>query len=69
MSLITKLKGTGANSIYLMAVRSHGGDGNSTENPFVNNDPAKGINMAVLDQWETWFTEMDRNGIVIYFFF
>lgn len=69
MSLIHKLKDTGANSIYLMAVRSHGGDGNPTENPFVDNDPAKEINMAVLDQWETWFTEMDRNGIVIYFFF
>lgn len=69
MSLINKLKGTGANSIYMMAVRSHGGDGDSTENPFVDNDPARGINMAVLEQWETWFTEMDNNGIVIFFFF
>jgi len=68
MSLINKLKRTGANSIYMMAVRSHGGDGDSTENPFVDNDPAKGINPSVLDQWETWFTELDNNGIVIFFF-
>jgi CubicO group peptidase (beta-lactamase class C family) len=69
MALIDKLKGTGANCIYLMAVRSHGGDGDKTHNPFVDNDPRKGINPKVLAQWETWFTEMDKNGIVIYLFF
>ena len=69
MTLINKLKGTGANCIYLMAVRSHGGDGDRTHNPFKNNNPSEGINPKVLDQWETWFTEMDNNGIVIYFFF
>ena len=69
MELIEKMKGTGANCIYLMAIRSHGGDGDKTHNPFVDNNPAKGINSAVLDQWETWFTEMDKHDIVIYLFF
>jgi len=69
MELIEKMKGTGANSIYLMAVRSHGGDGDKTHNPFVDNDPAKGFNQMVLEQWEMWFSEMDRSGIVIYLFF
>ncbi len=69
MELIEKMKGTGANCIYLMAVRSHGGDGDKTHNPFVNNDPHKSINSKVLAQWEGWFTEMDRNGIVVYLFF
>jgi len=68
MQLIEKIKGTWANCIYLMAIRSHGGDGDKTHNPFVDNDPAKGINPAVLDQWETWFTEMDESDIVIYLF-
>jgi len=67
--LIAKIKGSGANCIYLMAVRSHGGDGDKTHNPFVANDPSKGINPKVLDQWEQWFGEMDSSGIVIYFFF
>ncbi len=67
--LIEKMKGTGANCIYLMAVRSHGGDGDKTHNPFVNNDPRKSINSKVLKQWEVWFAEMDKNGIVIYLFF
>ena len=67
-ALIEKLKGTGANCIYLMAVRSHGGDGEATHNPFIDNDPDKGVNSKVLDQWEKWFTAMDENGIVIYLF-
>ncbi len=69
MSLINKTKGTGANCIYMIAVRSHGGDGGPTENPFVGSDPAQGLDEDILQQWETWFAEMDRNGIVIYFFF
>jgi len=68
MELIEKMKGTGANCIYLMAIRSHGGDGDKTHNPFIDHDPAKGINPAVLDQWEAWFAEMDKHGIVIYMF-
>jgi hypothetical protein len=68
MKLIEKMEPTGANCIYMMAIRSHGGDGDKTHNPFVNHDPAKGINPAVFDQWETWFAEMDKHGIVIYLF-
>ncbi|MDA2925504.1 serine hydrolase, partial [Acidobacteria bacterium AH-259-L09] len=68
MKLIEKLKGTAANCVYLMAVRSHGGDGDPTHNPFVGHDPNNTVNPKVLDQWEQWFSEMDRNGIVIYFF-
>jgi hypothetical protein len=66
MEIIIRLKGTGANSIYMQAIRSHGGDGNPTHNPFVDSDPTKAINGNILNQWETWFTEMDNNGIVIF---
>jgi hypothetical protein len=68
MALIEKLRPSGANSIYLMAVRSHGGDGDRTHNPFVDNDPAKGLGAKVLDQWETWFSAMDEAGICIFLF-
>ncbi len=67
-ALIKKLAGTGANCIYLMAVRSHGGDGDGTHNPFVDNDPKQGVNRKVLDQWAVWFYAMDAQGIIIYFF-
>ncbi len=69
MALIRKMAGTGANCIYLQAVRSHGGDGDRTHNPFVDSDPAKGLDEDILRQWETWFNAMEAEGIVIYFFF
>ena len=68
MALIEKLKGTGANCIYLMAVRSHGGDGDRTHNPFIDHDPARRLDERVLEQWERWFDAMDEAGIVIYLF-
>lgn len=66
--IIRRLKGTGANCIYLMAVRSHGGDGGDDHNPFISGDPTKGLNEKVLAQWETWFAEMDAAAIVIFLF-
>lgn len=69
IALINKLRGTGANSIYLIAVRSHGGDGATRHNPFIGSNPANGLDQDILNQWETWFAEMDRNGIVIFFIF
>ena len=67
--LIRKLAKSGANSIYLMAVRSHGGDGDATQNPFNGHDRHAGLNQKVLKQWKRWFRRMDRKGIVIFFIF
>ena len=39
------------------------------KNPFVDSDPARGLDEDILDQSEEWFTLMDRNGILIYLFF
>ncbi|MHC4917379.1 MAG: PKD domain-containing protein, partial [Planctomycetota bacterium] len=69
MTLINKMKDTGANCIYMQIVRSHGGDGLADHNPWVDSNPANGLDQDILDQWETWFTEMDQAGIVIYLFF
>ncbi len=68
MALIRKVAATGANCIYMQVIRSHGGDGDETHNPFIGHDPAKGLNEAVLDQWETWFTTMDEADVCIYLF-
>jgi hypothetical protein len=70
-ALIEKLVQHGGNSIYLQAVRTHGGDAkpDDTQNPFIDSDPAKGLDQRILDQWEVWFRRMDENGILIYFFF
>ncbi len=59
----------GGNCIYMQGVRSHGGDGDENQNPFVNHDPEQGIDESVLQQWEHWFDRMEEHGIVIYFYF
>lgn len=66
--IIEKLSGSGANSLYVQVVRSHGGDGDGTQNPFVGNDPANGLNAAALDQWDTWLSVLDAAGVVSYVF-
>ncbi|MEX1094959.1 MAG: DUF4038 domain-containing protein [Planctomycetales bacterium] len=68
LAIIRKLAGTGANCLYVQAIRSHGGDGDRTHNPFIDNDPAKGLADKVLDQWAEWFAEADRHGIVMMLF-
>ncbi len=67
-TLINKMIGTGANCIYIQAVRSHGGDGDSTQNPCINSDINQALDDDILNQWEGWFTTMDNNNIVIFFF-
>ena len=68
---IRKLIEHGGNCIYVQVVRTHGGDAkrDRTQNPFVDSDPARGLDEDILDQWEEWFTLMDRNGILIYLLF
>ncbi len=68
-AIIAKLAGTGANSLWMAAVRSHGGDGGAAENPFVNHDPSQALNAAVLDQWDGWLEALDAAGIVTFFVF
>jgi hypothetical protein len=69
LDIVAKLAPTGANGIYLMAVRSHGGDGGPTENPFEDSDPSGALDADILDQWEIWLSAMDAAGITIFFFF
>lgn len=61
--IIAKLAPTGANGIYIQAVRSHGGDGDATHNPFVAGDPAQGLSEAVLDQWDGWLGALNDAGV------
>lgn len=66
--LINRLIAHGGNCIYMQIVRSHGGDGDRSHNPFVDSDPEKGLDLDILDQWERWFSLMDDHDILIYLF-
>jgi hypothetical protein len=69
LRIIDRLRASGANSIYMQAIRSHGGDGEADHNPFMTASPDAGIDADILAQWDSWLTAMDNNGIVAYFFF
>src|SRR5690606_12536669 len=46
-------------------VRSHGGDGDETESPFVGGDPAAGLDEEILDQWDGWLGALGDLGITV----
>lgn len=80
LHLVNEVAANGGNCMYLMAVRTHGGDAwkdaqtdpenypDVKHNPWIGQQASYGLNPQILDQWEIWFTEMDRKGITIYFF-
>lgn len=68
MPILRKLAATGANCLYVQAIRSHGGDGDATHNPFVDHSPSKGLNERLLDQWEEWFAAADEADICMVVF-
>ncbi len=63
MAIIEKIGASGANTLYFQAIRSHGGDGEPTHNPFVNSDPAQGLDEDILWQWDRWLSAMDEAGL------
>jgi len=67
-AMIDTLIEHGGNAIYIEAVRSHGGDGPSDHNPFVDSDPSLGLDADILDQWEGWLSRFDDAGITVLFF-
>ncbi|MEM7246081.1 MAG: thrombospondin type 3 repeat-containing protein [Acidobacteriota bacterium] len=69
VDIINRMIEHGGNGMYLQAVRSHGGDGDNTHQPFLGGDSDDGLEPAVVDQWEEWFDLMDDNEIVMYLIF
>jgi hypothetical protein len=67
-AIVRRLAETGANGIYVQAIRSHGGDGPPTQNPFVRNDPRRGLAPEVLERWRGRLRALDAAGVVTWFF-
>ena len=68
-AIISNISAQGANAIYFQVIRSHGGDGDATHNPYIDSDPANQLDMDILNQWDSWFTALDNAGVIMYFFF
>jgi hypothetical protein len=67
-TIIDRLSASGANCLYIQAIRSHGGDGADDHNPFVDHAPNAPLNEHILQQWEGWFRQLDRAGVTVLFF-
>jgi hypothetical protein len=58
----------GGNTLYVMAVKTHGGDGPAGCNPWIGGNPANGIDSAKLNDWYNVLDQADNKGVVIHFF-
>ena len=67
-ALINNMISHKVNSIYFQVIRSHGGDGDASHNPYINSDPANLLDEDIMQQWDAWFAAMDSAGIIMYFF-
>lgn len=71
--IIARMVGHGVTAFHCQVFRlqrcNFKREGDDTHSPFVDHDPAKPLNPAVLNQWENWLTEFERAGIIVHFEF
>jgi hypothetical protein len=65
-SIVDRLNG--GNTLYVMAVKTHGGDGPAGCNPWISGNPTKGLDTAKLNDWYSALVQADNKGVVIHFF-
>lgn len=65
--IVDQLIDNDVRAVYIHAVRSNGGDGSNDENPFIGNNPNNGVDPAVLDEWDSYLSQLDDAGIVTWF--
>ena len=58
----------GGNTLYVMAVKTHGGDGPTGCNPWIGGNPTNALDTAKLSDWYDALDQADNKGVVIHFF-
>jgi hypothetical protein len=58
----------GGNTLYVMAVKTHGGDGPARCNPWIGGNPSNGLDTEKLNDWYNVPDQADNKGVVIHFF-
>ena len=68
--IIDLLAQTGVNAFHALMFRmrrcNFKGEGDDTHTPFIGHDPAKGLNKAVLDQWDKWIGQLEDLGVALH---
>jgi hypothetical protein len=68
--IIERLARTGVSAFHAQMFRmrrcNFKNEGDDTHTPFLDHDPAKGLNPAVLNQWDGWLAKFEKAGITIH---
>lgn len=68
--LIDRMARNGVNAFHFLLFRmqrcNYKNEGDDTHSPFIGHDPAKGLNEAVLNQWEGWLDRLEQKGINVH---
>ncbi len=68
--IIARLGKTGVSAFHALMFRmrrcNFKKEGDDTHNPFLGHDPAKGLNPAVLNQWDGWIEKLEKAGVVLH---
>lgn len=68
--IIDRVAASGANAFHVILWRMNRSnlknEGDDTHCPFVDHDPAKPLNEAVLAQWEGWIAQFEAAGVVVH---
>ena len=67
---IDRLIKSGANAFHFQMFRMRRcnikDEGDDTHCPFVNFDPSRPLNEAILDQWDGWISQLEQAGVIIH---
>jgi len=68
--VIDRLIKSGANAFHFQLTRLRRcnikDEGDDTHSPFVNFDPSRPLNEAILDQWDGWISQLEKAGVIIH---
>lgn len=68
--VIDRLAKSGANAFHCQMFRMRRcnikDEGDDTHCPFVDFDPSRPLNKAILDQWDGWISQLEKAGVVIH---
>lgn len=68
--VINRIVKSGANAFHFQMTRMRRcnikDEGDDTHCPFVNFDPNRPLNEAVLDQWNDWISQLEKAGVIIH---
>ena len=68
--VIDRLAKSGANAFHCQMFRMRRcnikDEGDDTHCPFVDFDPSRPLNKAILDQWDGWISQLEKAGVIIH---